>query len=97
MIKKIFRFLGNSLSAILKGEFLVRLGLARYFRQVLFVFLMIGAVIWASLSIDSTLNRVERNKKELRDLRTLETIKKFKLETTKPSVDEVAAWLAKLA
>lgn len=83
MLKKIFRILGNSLNAILRGEFLVRLGAANYFRQILFIFLMIGVVIWASLSIDSTLNEVERNKKELKDLKTLEAIKSFELEQYK--------------
>lgn len=80
MFKKVLNFLGNSLKAILQGKFLLRLGVARYLGQVLYVFLLIVAIIWISLKIDSTLMKVENNKALLKDLRTVATIKRFELE-----------------
>lgn len=76
-------FLGNSLKAILQGKFLLRLGVTRYFGQVLYVFLMIVAIIWISLKIDNTLMKVENNKAEIKDLETVATIKRFELEKYK--------------
>lgn len=83
MVKKILGFLGNSLTAILKGEFLIRLGAGRYFGQILYIFLLIGLVIWASLGIDSTLNKVERNNDTIKELEIVATAKRHEYEEHK--------------
>ncbi|MCQ2170526.1 MAG: hypothetical protein MJY48_03080 [Bacteroidales bacterium] len=78
--KGILATIGNSLKAILKGEFLLRLGITRYFGKIIYVFVLICAVIWISLMIDNTLGQVEDNKKIIKELHTTEVMKTYELE-----------------
>ena len=58
----------NSLIAVLKGEFLLRLNAGKYFVHILYTFFLFGVIIWISLMIETTMARVETNKKEIKEL-----------------------------
>ena len=62
------RLLKNSLFAVLKGEFLLRLNVGRYFVHVMYTFLLFGLIIWLSLMTESTMAKVEQAKAELKEL-----------------------------
>ena len=66
--KRIASFIKNTPGAILKGEFLLRLNISRYFVHILYTFILFGVVIWISLSIDSTFCKVESNEARLKEL-----------------------------
>ena len=80
MLKKVGMFFKNSFIAILKGEFILRLGVGRYFLQILYVFFLLAVIIWLSLMTDKTMNRVEDNKTEIHRLEITYTMKKYDLE-----------------
>lgn len=81
---------GNSLKAILKGEFLFRLNIGRWFIHIAYTFFLFAMVIWVSLMIESTLGKVERNKATLRELEIAHSQKIFEMEalTRRTSVEE---------
>lgn len=64
----LLRLLRNSFIAVLKGEFLLRLNVGRYFVHVMYTFLLIAIVIWLSLMTESTMAKVESNKAVLKEL-----------------------------
>lgn len=64
----LLRLLRNSFIAVLKGEFLLRLNVGRYFVHVMYTFLLIAIVIWLSLMTESTMAKVENNKAVLKEL-----------------------------
>lgn len=78
-LKRIASFMKNSPGAILKGEFLMRLKVSRYFVHILYTFLLFGVVIWISLSIDTTLCKVENNKATLKELEIVHSQKTFEV------------------
>ena len=77
---QIGQFIGNSFKAIVEGRFFVRLGVAKYFFHILYVFVLIALTIWISLVIDNTMNKVEKNKAVLKDLEIVSTMKRYELE-----------------
>ena len=79
ILRKIGDFLKNSLSAILKGEFLLRLNIGQYFIHIVYTFVMMGAVIWVSLMIDTSLTKVEKNKQTIREMEILYSEKAFEV------------------
>ena len=66
--KDLLGALRNSLMAILKGEFLLRLNVGRYFPHIVYIFFVFSLVIWASLLIDSSMTRIEEGKKTIATL-----------------------------
>jgi len=72
-------FLKNSFIAILKGEFLLRLNVGRYFVHIAYTFLLFGLIIWCSLMIETTLSKVEKNKAELKELEIVHAQKVFEI------------------
>ena len=76
-IQDLGKGLRNSLRAILKGEFLLRLNVGRYFIHIVYTFFLIAMVIWISLMIEGTMTKVERNKAVLRELEIVNTQKTF--------------------
>ena len=64
---RIILILKNCLSAILHGEFLMKFD--RYFVHILWTALLFWGMILASMFVQKTLVRVEKNKKELTDLK----------------------------
>ena len=70
MFKEIGSFVKNSFVSILQGKFLLRLKVDKYIPQIIYVFFLMGVAIW-----------VERNKKEIKDLDIVYTMKRFDLES----------------
>ena len=64
---KVILILKNSLRAILHGEFLMKFD--RYFVHFIWTCLLFWGVILSSMFVQKTLVRVEKNKKELTDLK----------------------------
>ncbi|MBR5905644.1 MAG: hypothetical protein IKZ51_04215 [Bacteroidales bacterium] len=78
-IQDIGTWLKNSFRAILKGEFLLRLDVGRYFIHIVYTFFLFAMIIWISLMIEGTMNKVERNKATLRELEIVHTQKTFEV------------------
>ena len=78
-IQDIGTWLKNSFRAILKGEFLLRLDVGRYFIHIVYTFFLFAMIIWISLMIESTMNKVERNKAILHELEIVHTQKTFEV------------------
>ena len=72
-------FFKNSITAVLKGEFLLRLNVGRYFIHIAYTFLLFGLAIWFSLIIETTLSKVEKNKAELKELEIVHSQKVFEV------------------
>ena len=58
----------NSVQAIIKGQFLMRLGFNKYFIHIIYTFFLFWVSIWLSLQIEKTLTKVEENQKRLEDM-----------------------------
>ncbi len=58
----------NSIQAIFKGEYLLRLGVDKYFIHIIYTFILIWLSIYLSMKIDTTLTTMERNRTVLKDL-----------------------------
>ena len=78
-IQDLGRGLKNSLTAMLRGEFLLRLDVGRYLVHIVYVFFLLAMVIWISLMIENTMTKVEKGKAELRELEIVHTQKTFDL------------------
>ena len=72
-------FIKNSFKAVLKGEFLLRLNIGRYFIHIAYTFLLFGLVIWFSLMIETTMSKVEKNKAVLKELEIVHSQKVFEV------------------
>ena len=90
-IQDLGKGLKNSLRAMLKGEFLLRLNIGRYFIHIVYTFFLIAMVIWISLMIEGTMTKVERGKAELRELEIIHTQKTFDMVklTRRSSINEM--------
>lgn len=78
-IADIGAFLKNSFVAILKGEFLLRLNVGRYFVHIVYTFFLFAMVIWISLMIDNTLSKVENNNKTIQELEIIHSQKTYEI------------------
>ena len=58
----------NSVQAIIKGQFLMRLGFNKFFIHIIYTFFLFWVSIWLSLQIEKTLTKVEENQKRLEDM-----------------------------
>ena len=72
----------SSLKAILKGEFLLRLNVGRYFVHIVYTFFLMAMVIWISLAIDNTMLKVEKNKATINELTIINNQKTYELVKT---------------
>lgn len=79
-MKKALQVLKNSLVAILKGEFLLRLNAGKYYVHIIFVFLALGLAIWFNLGIDNTLHKVEVNNSRIDDLKMINSQMRYEIE-----------------
>ena len=77
--KDIWTLLKNSFQAILKGEFLLRLNIGRYFIHIASCCLLVAATIWISLLIDNTLTKVQRNRLTIKAQQDTITVLTFEL------------------
>lgn len=78
-IADIWTFIKNSFAAILKGEFLLRLNVGRYFAHIVYTFFLFAMVIWLSLMIETSMAKVEKNKATLRELEIQHSQKTFEV------------------
>ncbi len=60
--------LKNVFTAVMKGEFLLRLNAGRYFIHIAYTFFLFWMVIWTSLMIETTMAKVESNKAVIKEL-----------------------------
>ena len=90
-IQDLGTWLKNSFRAILRGEFLLRLNVGRYFIHIVYTFFLIAMIIWISLMIESTMTKVEKGKAELRKLEIVHTQKTFDVVklTRRSSINEM--------
>ena len=84
-------FIKNSFKAVLKGEFLLRLNIGRYFIHIAYTFLLFGLIIWLSLMIETTMSKVEKNKAVLQELEIVHSQKVFEVVNVsrRSSVEEM--------
>lgn len=75
----LWTLLKNSFRAILKGQFLLRLNIGRFFINIIYTFFLFAMVIWFSLMIETTMAKVEKNKAELRELEIEHSQKTFEV------------------
>ena len=61
-------WLKNAFLATIKGEFLLRLHVNKFFIHIIYTFFLFWVSIWLSLKIEKTLTRVEENRKALQDI-----------------------------
>ena len=80
-LSDVWKFLKNSLVAILRGELLLRLNVNKYFPQIAYTFLLFALSILFSLMVDGTLGKVEQNKLTIQELERLNSQKTFELIT----------------
>lgn len=80
-ISDIGRAIGNSCIAIIKGQFILRLRIDKYFLQIAWTFFLFAMLILFGLGVDVTLAKVETGKRELQELEILHTQKKYELIT----------------
>ena len=80
-VSDIGRAIGNSLVAIVKGQFILRLKIDKYFLQIAWTFFLFAMLILFGLGVDVTLSKMEAGKRELQELEILHTQKKYELVT----------------
>ena len=67
--KNLAKGIGNSFIAIIRGEFLMRLRVEKYFPHILYLFFLVWMLIWIGIKSESTQLRVEKGKAELADIK----------------------------
>lgn len=82
-LTKIVSFLKNSLFAALKGEFLLRLNVGRYFVHIILVFVLFMVAIWTSLMIETSMSKIEVNNGIIKELQIANSQKVYDLERAK--------------
>lgn len=80
-IQGVGKLIKDSLIAILHGQFLMRLNIGRYLVHIVFTFLLFALTIWFSLKVDTTLTKVENNRKALKELEIQHANMEFELRT----------------
>jgi len=75
----ILTFLKNSLIAIVQGKLLLRLNIGKYFIHILYVFFLLAMLILFSLAVETSLNKVEKNKAKLHEMEILHADKTFEV------------------
>lgn len=69
----------NSIEAMVRGEFLKQLKVDRYFPEIAWLFLLCLLIVIFHFGVDSSLVRVEQNKKIIKGLEIEHTQKVFEL------------------
>ena len=67
--KNLAKGIGNSFVAIIRGEFLMRLRVEKYFPHILYLFLLVWLLIWIDIKSEGTQLQVERSKAELSEIK----------------------------
>ena len=74
-------FLKNSFLAIIRGQFLMRLRIDKYFIHIVYTFFLMAMLILMSLGTENSLNKVEENKKKIGELEIIYSDKTFEIAT----------------
>ena len=72
-------FIKNSFKAVLKGEFLLRLNIGRYFIHIAYTFLLFWILIFESLMAENALSKVEKNKARIKEMEIVYADKTFEV------------------
>lgn len=80
-IQDVLKAILAAFKAIIKGEFLLRLNIGKYFIHVVWAFLLLGLFIAFNLGVDTSLAKVEKNKEALKELETQNSDLEFKMES----------------
>ncbi len=80
---KTWQALVNVPGAILKGEFLLRIHVDRYFIHILYTFLLLWLTILIDMRVEKTMVKVEENKSVLTDLKIYHAQKTVQLVSIK--------------
>jgi len=78
-LSDVWTLLKNGFSAIIKGDFLLRINAGKYFIHIAFTFLLFWIVIFQSLMAETALRKVEKNKETLRELEIIYADKTFEV------------------
>ena len=78
-VKTVWKSFGNAFRALNRGEFLLSIGVHKYYMHILYLFVLAWLSILLSLKVDKTLTEVEANKTELRDLEIFHAEKEAEL------------------
>ena len=78
-MKNILNVVKNSLVAVLRGEFLLRLNVERYFIHIIYTFFLFAVVIWFSLKVENSMAKVQQNNREIEELQIAKSQKTFEL------------------
>lgn len=68
-MKKFWQILKNAPGAILKGEFMLRMRVDKYFLHILYTFFLLWMTILTDMAVEKTMVKVETNKEILSDLK----------------------------
>ena len=96
-MKRFMTFLKNSLKAIFKGEFLLRMRVDKYFMHILYTFLLVWLSIWLSMKIENTMVKVEKNKTTLNDMKiyhaqkTVEVVSLDRITTVEDMLEKIGS------
>lgn len=71
--------LKNGFTAIIKGDFLLRINAGKYFVHIAFTFVLLWVVIFQSLMAETALRNVEKNKEKIRELEVIYADKTFEV------------------
>ena len=97
---KIGATIRNIITAVFKGELLLRLHVDKYFVHIISLFVLILAAVWISLKVDTTLTKVEKNKKVIHELEiyhaemTSELVELGRLSTVEAHLQELGSDVA---
>lgn len=78
-IADIGTLLKNSVTAIVRGELLLRMNIGKHFSKYLFTFVMLALLILFNLAVENSFSKVERNKQALKQLEVLYSDKTFQV------------------
>lgn len=88
------RWLRNAFLAVLRGEFLLRLQVGRYFLHIIYTFFLMWISIWMSIKIEKTMTRVEANKEVIEELeiahaqKTIDLVRLSKMSKVQQMLEE---------
>lgn len=97
---KVGATIGNIIKAVFKGELLLRLHVDKYFVHIIYLFVLIIATVWISLKVDTTLTKVEQNKKTIHELEiyhaemTSELVRLGRLSTVEEHLQQLGSDVA---
>ncbi|MBO4447019.1 MAG: hypothetical protein J5764_02710 [Bacteroidales bacterium] len=81
-LARIWTLFKNTLTAIGRGELLLRLNAGKYLPHILYTFFIFGIIIWISVKTDDSINQMERNQATIKELRQENAKLRYKMART---------------